>query len=183
MWTVMKWNVRMPIPPCCSFFSTRWQLQHDLTFWSYWLLVDVYFILEEGSFTPLVVRLVYCGRTRSKTQYHGCWCLGYLRCQAISTVQQSAMVLTICWIRFLDTWIRADSRLAPSQWDMALQSNAVSHWLGTNLDGSLSSMRMEFIYRSSFDQAWEFSWFLLISEFLGYKKSCNQNKLCRFFIF
>ena len=26
---------------------------------------------------------------------------------------------------------RADSRLAPSQWEMSLQSNAISHWLGT----------------------------------------------------
>ena len=30
--------------------------------------------------------------------------------------------------------IRADSRLAPSQWETALQSNAVSHWLGANLE-------------------------------------------------
>ena len=29
--------------------------------------------------------------------------------------------------------IRADSRLAPSQWETSLQSNAVSHWLGANL--------------------------------------------------
>ena len=37
-----------------------------------------------------------------------------------------------------DTWrqtyiTRADSRLAPSQWETSLQSNAVSHWLGANL--------------------------------------------------
>ena len=32
---------------------------------------------------------------------------------------------------------RADSRLAPSQWETALQSNAVSHWLGANLESSL----------------------------------------------
>ena len=29
---------------------------------------------------------------------------------------------------------RADSRLAPSQWETSSQSNTVSHWLGTNLD-------------------------------------------------
>ena len=29
---------------------------------------------------------------------------------------------------------RADSRFAPSQWETSLQSNAVSHWLGANLD-------------------------------------------------
>ena len=32
------------------------------------------------------------------------------------------------------TGIRADSRLAPSQWETPLQSNAVSHWLGVNLE-------------------------------------------------
>ena len=33
---------------------------------------------------------------------------------------------------------RADSRLAPSQWEMPLQSNAISHWLpGANLESAL----------------------------------------------
>ena len=32
---------------------------------------------------------------------------------------------------------RADSRLAPSPWETSLQSNAVSHWLGTNLESAL----------------------------------------------
>ena len=32
---------------------------------------------------------------------------------------------------------RADSRLAPSQWEMSLQSNVVSHWLDTNLEWAL----------------------------------------------
>ena len=34
-------------------------------------------------------------------------------------------------------WYRADSRLAPSQWETSLQSNAVSHWLGANLESAL----------------------------------------------
>ena len=32
----------------------------------------------------------------------------------------------------------ADSRLAPSQWETSLQSNAVSHWLVANLESSLA---------------------------------------------
>ena len=32
---------------------------------------------------------------------------------------------------------RVDSRLAPSQWETLLQSNAVSHWLGANLESTL----------------------------------------------
>ena len=30
----------------------------------------------------------------------------------------------------------ADSRFAPSQWETSLQSNAVSHWLGANLESA-----------------------------------------------
>ena len=33
--------------------------------------------------------------------------------------------------------IYVDSMLAPSQWDTSLQSNAVSHWLGANLEPAL----------------------------------------------
>ena len=32
---------------------------------------------------------------------------------------------------------RADSRLAPSQWETSLQSNVISHWLGANLESVL----------------------------------------------
>ena len=32
---------------------------------------------------------------------------------------------------------RADSGFAPSQWEMSLQSNAVSHWLDANLESAL----------------------------------------------
>ena len=32
---------------------------------------------------------------------------------------------------------RADSRLAPSQWETSLQSSNVSHWLGASLDSAL----------------------------------------------
>ena len=32
---------------------------------------------------------------------------------------------------------KADSRLAPSQWETSLQSNAVSHWLGANPESAL----------------------------------------------
>ena len=35
------------------------------------------------------------------------------------------------------TFPTADSRLAPSQWETSLQSNAVSHWLGANLESAL----------------------------------------------
>ena len=37
---------------------------------------------------------------------------------------------------------RADFRLAPSQWETSLQSNAVSHWLGANLETALHFTHM-----------------------------------------
>ena len=41
------------------------------------------------------------------------------------------------WIRIIGVGVRADSRFAPSQWETSLQSNAVSHWLGANLESAL----------------------------------------------
>ena len=35
---------------------------------------------------------------------------------------------------------RADSRFAPSQWEMALLCNDVSHWLGTSLEAVLRNI-------------------------------------------
>ena len=37
--------------------------------------------------------------------------------------------------------LRADSRFAPSQWEMALFCNDVSHWLGVNLESALRLCR------------------------------------------
>ena len=39
--------------------------------------------------------------------------------------------------RLILHYIRADSRLAPSQWETSLQSNDVSHWLSANLESAL----------------------------------------------
>ena len=39
-----------------------------------------------------------------------------------------------------DNITRADSRLALSQWETSLQCNAVSHWLGANLESVLITM-------------------------------------------
>ena len=42
------------------------------------------------------------------------------------------------------TWcFRIDSRLAPSQWVTSLQSNAVSHWLGANIESVLVFARLK----------------------------------------
>ena len=47
-------------------------------------------------------------------------------------------------------WNRADSRFAPSQWEMALQSNDVSHWLGASLESALNVMRQHYGSKHTF---------------------------------
>ena len=46
---------------------------------------------------------------------------------------------------------RADSQFAPSQWEMLLQSNALSHWLGANLESALISVLDHFACQSGLD--------------------------------
>ena len=47
---------------------------------------------------------------------------------------------------YIYIYIRADSKLAPSQWEMSLQSNAISHWLGTNLESALYMKLIQSMY-------------------------------------
>ena len=44
------------------------------------------------------------------------------------------------WRPFCRSYTSADSRLAPNQWETSLPSNAVSHWLGANLESALYTM-------------------------------------------
>ena len=44
--------------------------------------------------------------------------------------------ITICIMPLYNC--RADSRFASSQWETSLQSNAVSHWTGANLESALN---------------------------------------------
>ena len=50
--------------------------------------------------------------------------------------------------------IRADSRFAPSQWETSLQSNAVSHWLGANLESAMWNLTKVNIFRSQAIKWW-----------------------------
>ena len=56
--------------------------------------------------------------------------------------QWSHWKLTETWrydISSTDAMLRADSRLAPSQWETSLQNNTVSHWLGASLESALNA--------------------------------------------
>ena len=56
-----------------------------------------------------------------------------------TSVFQHALHLEKCLINllFIRMYCRADSRLAPSQWEMPLLSNDISHWLGASLESAL----------------------------------------------
>ena len=65
------------------------------------------------------------------------------------TTCHAVQSLTCFWCRMLHCYYqtnllcmqgiiyRADSRFEPSQWETLLQSNAISHWLGANLESAL----------------------------------------------
>ena len=53
----------------------------------------------------------------------------------VGTVYQCSLLRRHC-ANLVYTFM-ADSRLASSQWETSLQSNAVSHWLGANLESAL----------------------------------------------
>ena len=48
-----------------------------------------------------------------------------------------------CASQHYEIYIRADSRLAPSQWKTALQSNAISQWLRANLASALYMLTLK----------------------------------------
>ena len=52
---------------------------------------------------------------------------------------------------------RADSRLASSQWETSLQSNAVSHRLGTNLELAVYGLLSPIIYLTTNQPLWPLS--------------------------
>ena len=60
-------------------------------------------------------------------------------CKAFGRVFEYVLVIAAISCYYTSTFfiIRADSRFVPSQWEMPLLCNDVSHWLGTNLESAL----------------------------------------------
>ena len=58
--------------------------------------------------------------------------------------------------KITDNWniIRSDSRLAPSQWEMVLLCNDVSHWLGANLESALIMLRKQQVNIQEMSSDW-----------------------------
>ena len=93
---------------------------------------------QENAFENVICKLVAilfrpgCVNRSSWGPFH--LSLSKHSCDTISMVPASHFNgQSVVWCSYTD-----DSRFAPSQWETALQSNAASHWLGANLESSLS---------------------------------------------
>ena len=104
--------------------------------------------------SALLQRIVYLFLKKSLGYEETMNCSDYERCSSLSlilldpavsvlciSISQLPLTLTTC-VGGADSLsgrtLRDDSRLAPSQWETALQSNAVSHWLGVNLEAAMT---------------------------------------------
>ena len=62
-------------------------------------------------------------------------CSLLIRVSHLFGIMPSSEPMLLCY--HYNIILRADSRFAPSQWEMALLCNDVSHWLGANLESTL----------------------------------------------
>ena len=105
-------------------------IQHTEDWWQSNLpsLVQV-IALRHQAITGTIVRLL-SGKSES--------CLLVYKCRPPNNLFRSPCINpAYCLLTLLPNMHRADSRLAPSQWETSLQSNAVSHWLGANIESAL----------------------------------------------
>ena len=87
-----------------------------------------------ASLTKNVHFLVQLNRIPGVICFQSIW-IYWILSEKLQTWQHFDFITSMtvyCWV------YRADSRLAPSQWDTPLQSNAVSNWLDANLESALS---------------------------------------------
>ena len=69
---------------------------------------------------------------------HISFCIQWQRCDGACPTTLTWLIQTNRSQHFATLWIyRTDSRLAPSEWETSLQSNAVSHWLDANIESAL----------------------------------------------
>ena len=84
------------------------------------------------------VMLIYRRTTFCMCHFQIALPLKYFRCISIKISLNFGHHLMQWWTSSVThIYVRAISRLAPSQWETSLQSVAVSHWLGTNLESTL----------------------------------------------
>ena len=121
---------------------------------------------------PSLVQIMTCRLVSAPSQYLNQWCVivnWSLRKKLQSNCIQNSNIfihenafenvvrkMLAIWSRPQCVYIviryiyMADSRLAASQWETSLKSNAVSYWLGTNLESALIYIRHQTDPSSSF---------------------------------
>ena len=57
--------------------------------------------------------------------------------------------IPVRWHLYIESGPRADSRFAPSQWEMALLCNDISYWLGTSLESYVASIKHDIYYSNA----------------------------------
>ena len=87
-------------------------------------LIKMLLKMSSGKWRPFSLSLIVLNNWSKHSL--SCWKNGpYISCGILCVVMHVENLIT--------TKHRADSRLAPNQWETSLQSNAVFHWLGANL--------------------------------------------------
>ena len=111
------------VNPCCHRYSYLHGQSHRLSwFWGKNKMADILQMTYSNWFSPkssfyILILTQVCSRRCNSYQVHiGSWSM-------LTKIHNA-----IC---------KADSRFTPSQWQMALPSNDVSHWLNASLESSL----------------------------------------------
>ena len=72
--------------------------------------------------------------------------------KSVHTTHISLVIIEKCAMTVVN---RIDSKLAPSQWETLLQSNAVSRWLGANLGSAFCKCTIDVVvYNTSFHRSY-----------------------------
>ena len=114
--------LQLPLPHLCSSFILLYWLLNEPSY--FWVLRVLFATNEESVIKPNVLTL-----SISK--------MPILSNNFIFDTWQRFVSATHSKDNMLPVLCRADSRLAPSQWETSLQSNANSHWQGANLESAL----------------------------------------------
>ena len=92
------------------------------------------FHLMTSSWLPVMLPLWYHSCSMFSFYIDVVMTLSVLNLHDLLAILSHTSCFLSCWTALWSG--RADSRFAPSQWEMSLQSNAISHWLGTNLESA-----------------------------------------------
>ena len=111
-------------------------IQHTTEYWSSWNCGNIFWISRDTQIQAIVmkyVHIIFVWKNELRaSMHHSDHIFHTLRYVDMSSLRYSRSGIAIMYILS-----RADSRLAPSQWETSIQSKAVSLWLGANRESAL----------------------------------------------